>query len=67
MGDSYKQALTGVTRDGKNEGSVDSSASQSLTVNSATSFDNSSFQITSFKLNGKNFFQWSRSVQIVIR
>ena len=35
---------------------------------STTSFDNSiSLQITSFRLNGRNFLYWSRSVQIVIR
>lgn len=33
-----------------------------------TAFDSSfSFQITSFKLTGKNYLQWSRSVQLVIR
>ncbi|KAK3026256.1 hypothetical protein RJ639_041632 [Escallonia herrerae] len=29
--------------------------------------DNSSLQITSHKLDGKNFLQWSRSVLLVIR
>lgn len=36
--------------------------------NTPTAFDSSfSFQITSFKLTGKNYLQWSRSVQLVIR
>ena len=87
MGDSYKQALTGLSKDGNEGVSAESSPVPNLTINPTasgsspvpnltinptlmyptTSFDNSSLQITSYKLNGKNFFQWSRSVQMVIR
>ncbi|XP_073132836.1 uncharacterized protein [Henckelia pumila] len=36
-------------------------------LNPTVTFESTSLQITNHKLNGKNFFQWSRSVQLVIR
>ena len=66
MANNYLQALTGLSKEGKKDGSTESSSSPSLTINPTASFDNSFLQITSCKLNGKNFFQWSRSVQMVI-
>ncbi|KAK3224572.1 hypothetical protein Dsin_004434, partial [Dipteronia sinensis] len=82
MADSYKQALTGLSKDGKegisaepspvpnltiNPTASGSSPVPNLTINPTAPYDNSYLQITSYKLNGKNFFQWSWSVQMVIR
>ncbi|XP_074374435.1 uncharacterized protein LOC141714838 [Apium graveolens] len=62
----YRQALTGSSKDGKEEAVVESSQVPKLAINP---IDNSTLplQITPFKLNGKNYLQWSRSVQMVIR
>ncbi|RVW16206.1 hypothetical protein CK203_074288 [Vitis vinifera] len=60
MGD-YRRAFTGLSKDGSKEGSNQSSSS-TLTINPTASFDHSSLQITSYKLNGRNLFQWSQSV-----
>jgi len=71
MANSFKQALTGLSKDGKEGASTESFLVPSLTINPTASFDNSSLnsslRITPYKLNGKNFLQWSRSVQMVIR
>ena len=67
MPNTFKQALTGLSKDGKEETSTESSSRPSLTINPTASFDNSPLQITPYKLNGRNFLQWSRSVQMVIR
>ena len=67
MANNFKQALTGLSKDGKEGGSAESYPRPSLTINPTASFDNSPLQITPYKLNGKNFLQWSRSVQMVIR
>ena len=67
MSNSFKQALTGLSKDGKEGNSTDFSSRPNLTINPTASFDNSPLQITPYKLNGRNFLQWSRTVQMVIR
>ena len=63
---SYRHALTRSSKDGRDGAAVDSSQLPKQAINPT---DNSSLslQITSYKLNGKNYLQWSRSVQMVIR
>ena len=63
-------AKTSFTRVSGGDGSkVAFETPQPTTTNIPTiTSDNSiSLQITSFKLNGRNFLQWSRSIQLVIR
>ena len=57
-----------MTRASKGNGSkVASGTSQSIPTIAPTAFsENTSLRITNHKLNGKNFLQWSKSVEMVI-
>lgn len=61
-------ALTGI---GENFGISDTSSKTTRVVptiaSNTTASDSLSLQITSHKFNGRNFFQWSTSVQMVIQ
>ena len=61
--------MTGAIR---GDGSKSSGASQSTSISAPTVFtentsSNTTLQITTHKVNGKNFLQWSRSLRMVIR
>ena len=60
-------ATTGVSRGNGSEVSSDASQPTSTIIPTAPSDTSLSLQITTFKLNGRNFLHWSRSVQMVIR
>ncbi|KAL2486777.1 Retrotransposon gag protein [Abeliophyllum distichum] len=64
---SFTQALTGLSKDGKEEVTTEASPIPTLIINPTASFESSPIQITPYKLNGKNFLQWSRSIQMIIR
>ena len=57
--------MTGTSRGGDSK--VSSEPSQSTSTIVPTAIDHSSLQITTHKLNGKNFLQWLRAAQMVIR
>ena len=60
--------VSGANRGDGSEVASDTSQPTSTMVPTASSDHHSlSLQITSFKLNGRNFLQWSRSVQLVVR
>ena len=60
-----KMAMTGASRGNGSE--VASGTSQSTPTMALNAFsENTSLQITTHKLNGKNFLQWSKSVKMVI-
>ena len=58
-------ATDGVSRDGSEAASETPQPVSKITP--IASFESTSLQITPHKLNGKNYLQWSRSVQMVIR
>ncbi|KAH9796154.1 retrovirus-related pol polyprotein from transposon RE1 [Citrus sinensis] len=65
-----KTAMTGTSRSIDSSESAETSQIPSLstpTIVHTAITENTSLQITSHKLNGKNFLPWSRSVQMVIR
>ena len=62
-----KIAFTGASGGDGSEVASNTSQHTTTIVLAATSDNPISLQITSFKMNGRNFLQWSRSVQMVIR
>ena len=60
-----KTVMTGMSRG--DDSKVSSEPSQSTSTIVPTAIDHSSLQITTHKLNGKNFLQWLRAAQMVIR
>ena len=62
--------MTGTSRSIDSQESTETSqilSQSTLTIVPTAITENTSLQITSHKLNGKNFLQWSRSVQMVIQ
>ena len=62
-----KTVMVGVSRDSIIEESMDTSQTPSTIAPIIVTLENTPLHITTKKLNGKNFLQWSRAILMAIR